>query len=95
MNKHHPEQRDDEIYMGNTTPKDFPKSSWITKRMGSISFDINNNPLAPINQLFPWFIAAGEIRQEIKNELIMNNPCSAERILCLQPMVDNGTVFID
>ncbi len=90
--KHHPEQAEDEIYMGNATFDDAVKSSWRTGRLGQVALDINGNKFNPSN-LRPWFINVSEVQQAIETERLSNKPWSAERIRAFQPMVEKRTVF--
>ena len=36
--KHHPEQQEDEIFMGNATAKEFGQYNWSTKRIGFFAY---------------------------------------------------------
>jgi hypothetical protein len=95
--KHHPEQLDGEIYMGNSTPEDASQSSWRTGRLGTLTLNNKGEPCDPqtAREIKPWFIQASEVQASIEAERAANRPWSAERIRTWQPMIDNGTVFAD
>ena len=94
--KHHPEQLEDEIYMGNSTPDGVAKSSWKTGRLGKIALMRNGKASEYFQETFrPWFIKVSEVEASIETERYENKPWSAERIRALQPMVDKRTVFVD
>jgi hypothetical protein len=59
----HPELEEGEVFLTNATIDEFDKIGWKTKRRGEIAYDINNNPLSPINQpdLYPVFAKQSEI----------------------------------
>ncbi len=85
--KHHPEQQDDEIYMGNSTFEGVLKSSWLTKRRG--------NPVSGQNEdIKPWFIKVSGVEARITARRRENNPCRAEYIENLQQMIDERTAFV-
>lgn len=91
--EHHPEQQDDEIYMGNTNPEDVHRSSWRTSRLGKQPLMRDGTPIDG-SRLRPWFIQISEVQQSIETERKLNKPWSAERIATLQPMVDQRTAFV-
>lgn len=92
--KHHPEQREGEIYMGNSTSDDILKSSWRTIRRGTVALGIDGNPVNdPDADFKPWFIKVFEVMQTIACEHVDNNPWSADRIGTLQRLVNDRTVF--
>ena len=88
--KHHPEQREDEIYMGNTDDRGFLLSSWVSKRMGEVAYQINGALVDAISaaQLHPWFIVADEVEQAIRQEEAAQRPWSAEKITTYREMLD-------
>lgn len=70
--KHHPEQLDTEIYMGNTTLKYFSQSGHKTKRLGQTVLDNKGNIIVQSKRsemsnltqfLYPWFVTRYEIEQ--------------------------------
>lgn len=91
---HHPEQLDDEIYMGNVPSHDFNEirheSSWKTNRYGVISY---NSSKQPIKYMKPWFIKVGEVELAIEQVRLGNEFWSAERIKACQSMIDKRTIF--
>ncbi len=96
--KHHPEQLEDEIYMGNSTLEDMLKSSWKTSRLGEVALMANGQPIdwrGGRTDLKPWFIKVSEVEQSIENERLNYKPWSAERIRTLQPMIDERTCFVE
>ena len=54
----HPELRKNEIFLTNSTKKDFELIGYSSKRLGLIAYDINNNVIPKINSLYPVFIKA-------------------------------------
>jgi hypothetical protein len=70
---HHPEQSDDEIYLGNATLEDMFDSTWKTSRLGY-------NPLGNEGQslfnsgLKPWFIKKSEVWAAIETETSLGDP---------------------
>lgn len=65
--KTHPEQRPDEIYMGNATREDVARSSWRTSRLGNTPLMADGSPLNS-HDLRPWFIKRSEVEQAIRDE---------------------------
>ena len=63
--KSHPEQQDDEVYLGNTTEKESQQSNWRTSRLGSK----NEDRLLKFHEdTFPWFVKKSEIISKIEYE---------------------------
>jgi hypothetical protein len=91
--RHHPEQRDGEIYMGNTMKHDFMLCAWMSKRLGETALDVSGNaiPKSPesygYGRLLPMFIQRSEIEQTIATEKLLNRPWSAEKIRDLMPLL--------
>jgi hypothetical protein len=84
----HPEQLQDEIFMGNATREDVLKSSWRSSRLGNVAYDINGNV---VSGLFPWFIKREEAEQEIRTERLMDKPWSKRKIGVYENMLaDKG-----
>ena len=90
--KHHPEQQDDEIYMGNATPDSLCRSSWRTSRLGTVAFNSFGKVMYN-SGYFPWFVKISEIQAVIDNENLMRGPNWQEKVRTFQPMVDKRTVF--
>ena len=65
--KHHPEQLDDEIYMGNVTTEDVSKSGWGFGRRGGVAHNSDGEPFASKN-LTPWFLKVSEVQARIDRE---------------------------
>jgi len=99
--KQHPEQQDDELYMGNTTEHDFPKSSWVTKRMGKVAHyaaaagggvipqsedGATERPVG--GKYYPWFITVAEVEQAIRTAESEAKPWSAEKIAVYRKMLE-------
>lgn len=55
----HPEQRPDEVFVGNM--QNLSYVGFTNKRMGRIAYDITGKMLDPINGLFPIFVATEDI----------------------------------
>lgn len=103
--KHHPEQKENEIYMGNVrmTDESYPfyenKTSWKSNRYGNTAYTHFGEPLNLPNYR-PWFITIEEVQSAI-NRLkweIENIPCSwnknkEETIKLYQKMIDNRSVW--
>lgn len=53
--KHHPQQLDSEIYLGETTQDFFNSSQWQTKRFGTSD-----------GALRPWFVSRKEVKDMTK-----------------------------
>lgn len=90
--KHHPEQADDEIYMGNSTLEAMHKSSWRTGRLGNQPLTRGGAPLSD-SELRPWFIKLSEVQHAIDHARAENKPWAGDIIKSLQPMVDHRSVF--
>lgn len=62
----HPEQLYDEVYMGNVN--NFPVfSSYKTKRVGTIAYNICGYVIEPNWSLVPWFVKRKEIKEHFKS----------------------------
>lgn len=102
MNKHHPEQTEFQIYMGNVPKQDADRIfsrhiGWFSTSYGKIAYDINGNI---INGMVPCFVQKTEIESAIKIqkyeiEMRNNPPGCKENIEVWQKMLDSGTVFYD
>jgi hypothetical protein len=90
--KHHPEQLDGEIYMGNSLIDCVLKSSWKTIRRGNLALRRDGNPVCdPDPDFKPWFLKSSEVEAAIDLERRAGNSWSAERIKTLRSMVSAGT----
>lgn len=96
--KHHPEQQDDEIYMGNTTMDAVRELLWRTKRLGKTAFDRDGIPVQqesidPIidskSLLIPCFIKVAEVERSIEAKLAAGDRDTAN---ILQGMVDQRSI---
>lgn len=96
--RRHAEQRDGEIYMGNTTMNGFEASSWSSKRPGTTPSDHDGNFIAGTGfgaygfggdngQIFPWFITRADVEQKIRAEESSNGPNAAEKTRLFQSML--------
>ncbi len=56
----HPEIREGEIFLTNSTVKEYEKVGWKTKRMGYIALDVNGNIIDSTSGLFPVFLQKKE-----------------------------------
>lgn len=91
----HPEQLEDEIYMGNASLGDICKSSWTTSRLGELRLDISGRECDTKNtpaSLKPWFIKISEVQNRIDNERATNHSWSQSIINSLQQMIDNRCI---
>ena len=94
--KHHPEQLEDEVYMGNSSPHGLSRSSWKTSRLGEVVLKANGEPIdwhGGRTELRPWFIKVSEVERAIAIERLNYEPWSAARIRTLQPMIDRRTIL--
>lgn len=83
--KRHPEQREGELYMGNTLLIDGEcPSSWTSKRRGQVAYDIHGEA---VNGMRPWFILASEVEQAIVCHEADPKPWSAENIRVYRNML--------
>ena len=60
FNKSHPELRDGEVFIGNTSLDHWECVGWKTKRMGDVAYNIYGEPL---NGIHPTFAQAEELRR--------------------------------
>lgn len=94
--KHHPEQFENEIYMGNTTMDGILRSSWKTSRCGKVALGRDGQPVGHYTEDFkPWFIQVAEVEAVIEMERITPKLWSEGYIKTLQPMVDARTIFVE
>lgn len=61
--KKHPELREGETFLTNSTPEDYYRIGWKTKRSGMIAYDINE---VPVKGLIPIFVQQSEIDRRNK-----------------------------
>lgn len=90
----HPEQLEDEIFIGNDDDDDYERVSWRTKRQGQVSYALDGSihPHSPGGwkpTIRPIFIKRAEVEQTL---LSVSNP-SYRAIF--QKMLDTGHVFGD
>jgi len=67
----HPEQKMDEVFLGNFTPHDFAAVSWKTKRTGGFAYcqDGRLYPEQKRHGVKPAFASRAEIEQFIEQEI--------------------------
>lgn len=65
--KHHPEQQDDEIYMGNASEDVLWKSTWRTIRFGGHPLMRDGTRYTGGGGLLPWFIKRSEVEYAIND----------------------------
>jgi hypothetical protein len=82
----HPEQADDEIYLGNDTEAGVSKSRWLTSRLGEVALRADGTPLNE-SKLRPCFIKRSEVEQAIRTQELLNNSCSAHMIRIYREML--------
>ena len=85
----HPEQRPEELYLGNTRPEDVWRSSWRTSRLGENPLKADGTPYT-YGDLKPWFIQRAEVHAEIEKEKRNSQPWSPERIRVFEEMLADG-----
>jgi len=56
LNENHPERREDEIYLCNTSEEEFRFIGWQTKRLGNQAYTIEGHRINPISKLYPVFV---------------------------------------
>lgn len=56
----HPEKREYEIFIGNSTEEDFHQSSYNTKRLGRVAYDTSNVVIDSYSRLRPFFVGEAE-----------------------------------
>lgn len=88
--KRHPEQADDEIFLGNHTDANYPQVGWQSKRWGNIAYMVNGAPLSERDAriLKPLFIKRSEVEQKISGE---GSPLYKN---ILQRMLDRGHILL-
>ena len=64
--KHHPEQGDDEIFMGNTVPNEC-HIGWKTRRFGQVAYNIHGERIKS-GMYVPAFIKKQEVREALADE---------------------------
>jgi len=87
----HPEQRDDELYLGNTDPDQFHKSAWVTKRMGNVARYGDGRAVESAGyggEMRPWFILRSEVEQKIRTEEAAQGPNWTEKVRDYRDMLD-------
>jgi hypothetical protein len=103
--KYHPEQKDNEIFMGNVylddrIYRDFQnKTSWKSNRYGDVAYS-NVGAKLDYDGYYPWFITIDEVQSAITNLRweIENIPCTCnqnklETIAIYEQMINSRTVF--
>lgn len=83
MQKHHPEQQDDEIYLGNHQDYRRVKIGWKTWRAGKVAYDTKGNVL---KNLEPVFVK----RQEIEAAIVASDDAEKKRLW--QGMLECGRI---
>jgi len=90
--QHHPEQQDDEIYMGSASRADLSVFQWESSRLGRITYDSDGRPLNSL-RVRPWFIQVAEVTAAIKQESLRDQAGSQAKIRLWQEMVDKRSIF--
>lgn len=62
--KHHPEQEDDEIFLGDVTPINYDRTGWKTKRAGGQSYN-SDGSINPDERVKPLFVKRSEVEQAL------------------------------
>lgn len=69
----HPEQKDDELFIGNASERSFKNILWKTKRKGKIPYSVvTGKPLVDSN-LFPIFITKQEKQDYIEGKFNLSD----------------------
>ena len=84
----HPEQRDDEIYLGNATETEYEVSSWVNKRLGEVAYNHWGQVVTSRDNYFPMFLARSEVEAKLKLNI------SDEERKVYQDMLDKGELTI-
>jgi hypothetical protein len=92
--KHHPEQQEDEIYMGNIYYpfQLFNNTLWKTRRLGKMA-RYNDGSVIEDNNAIPWFIQRKEVEETIQFELENPSFNSEEKIREFRKMLKEGKVI--
>ena len=61
--KKHPELKEGETFLTNSTIENYSQICWKTKRKGMVAYDIND---VPVKGLIPVFVQQSEISKERK-----------------------------
>lgn len=88
---HHPEQLDEEIYLGNMTEHDFDRSSWGSKRLGR---PIGTRFGYGAESYHPVFILASELEDRIRIEESARGPNHEEKIRLYRQMLAERRVIL-
>ena len=62
----HPEQKPDEVFMGNCTTKEFSAMDWNTKRMGFFAYNVDESKLDNGGVYNPTFVKRQEVEEWIQ-----------------------------
>ncbi len=62
--KHHPEQKEDEIYLGTTSKSTINVSAWKTKRLANFAYKKDYTPILD-SEVASWFVKISEVQSEI------------------------------
>ena len=84
----HPEQRDDEIYLGNVTEAEYELLSWVNKRLGRFAYNYEGRIVTSRDKYFPMFLARSEVEAKLKLNI------SDEERKVYQDMLDKGELTI-
>jgi len=91
----HPEQKPDEIYLGNASADTILRSSWKTSRRGINPLGSNGLPLDKYfpETLKPWFIKTDEVRERIAAEKSRQSGICAIAVTALESLIESRTIF--
>ena len=74
INKIHPEQTDEEIFLSNDNEKSYKLIQWKSKRKGKVAYDLipmlKGEKLIPIKGLFPCFVLKSEMDEYKESKFI-------------------------
>lgn len=84
----HPEQREGELYLGNTTEHGFHGSAWMSKRMGKDA-QYKGQRDRRFDDYRPWFILASEVEDRIRAEEAAQGPNWTEKVRTYRQMIED------
>jgi|SRR6185369_3242033 len=91
--KHHPEQAESEIYMGNTTAEGMMSSSWRTSRLGNVAYN-RDGAVIPGQDLLPWFVQRREVEEQSARVAEKKEFRWEEIVRLYQDMLSTGRISI-
>lgn len=62
----HPELREGEMFLTNSTEEEYGRIRWMTKRIGEVAYNIRGEVIDSIDKLFPVFVQKQEYEEGMK-----------------------------